>query len=72
MITLEQYILSTISDLPEFPNIDIESFTLLKTVPYPWDGFDFINSENFVIQLSYQGRVKVYTPDNKIIFESQL
>lgn len=55
--------------LPDNPLREVD--WVLIDSPYEWDGVNF-ESENFYLQISIQGRVKMFTVDLRCIFESQI
>ena len=75
-MTIQDFIIERIKNLPDYPSflIDVE-WNLENNVPYPWDGFDFTTSiynNDYILQLSFYGRVLIYDSTSKIIFASQI
>lgn len=75
-MTIQDFIIERIKNLPDYPPflIDVE-WNLENNVPYPWEGFDFtttIYDNEYILQLSYGGRIYIYDGTSKIIFTSQI
>jgi hypothetical protein len=68
---IDDLVIGLVVKLPDFPKLN-DNWKLMQNVLYDWEGIDFTNDDNDFLQVNYLGRVRVYSNDLRLIFQSQL